>query len=208
MFGLGKIQERLERLEASLLSMERENRENAETLSARMSDLRGAANQHDMAIADMLDTWEEWREETRAMRSDSSGQYQEEARESARRERALLDTLLDLHDQFHALRRAAEQADDRVWKRQLELTEEKMSGQYALADLQMIAEKGAPINYDLHEVIGVEPTENRAQAMRVADAYTCGYIYRGIVIRKAKVSAFQWTGQEGAEPDGQSERTQ
>ena len=111
MFGLGKIQERLERMEGSLLSMERENRESAEALSARLSDLRGAANKHDMAIADMLDTWEEWREETRESRSDLSARYQEEARETARKEKALLEALIDLHDQFYALKRAAEQAE-------------------------------------------------------------------------------------------------
>lgn len=208
MFGLGKIQERLERLEASLLSVERESRESAETLSARMSDLRGAANQHDMAIEDMLDTWEEWREETRATRSDISARYQEEARESARKENALLEALIEFHDQFYALERAAEQAGDRIWKRQLDLAEEKMAGKYALADLQVIHAKDAPVNYDLHEVVSVEPTENRAQAMRVADTYLCGYVYRGKVIRKAKVAAFQWTGQESAEPDERPETAQ
>ena len=206
MFGLGKIQERLEHLETSLLSMERENRESAEVLSARMSDLRGAANKHDMAIADMLDTWEEWREDTRALRSDLSKRYQEEARESAWRENALLEALIDLHDQFYALKRAAEQADDPIWKRQLELAAEKMAGRYALADLQVIQAKDAPVNYDLHEVVSVEAAEDRSQSMRVADVYICGYAYRGKVIRKAKVAAFQWTGQEGAETDGQSEK--
>lgn len=206
MFGLGKIQERLERMEGSLLAMERENRESAEALSVRVSDLRGAANKHDMAIADMLDTWEEWREETRESRSDLSARYQEEARESARKEKALLEALIEFYDQFHALKRAAEQANDLVWKRQLELAEEKMSGKCALADLQIIRAKDIPVNYDLHEVVGVETTDNRNQAMRVAETYLCGYVYRGKVIRKAKVAAFQWTGQEGAETDGQSEK--
>ena len=201
MFGLGKIQERLEHLETSLLSMERENRESAEVLSARMSDLRGAANKRDMAIADMLDTWEEWREDARALRSNLSKRYQEEARESAWRENALLEALIDLHDQFYALKRAAEQADDPIWKRQLELAAEKMAGRYALADLQVIQAKDAPVNYDLHEVVSVEAAEDRSQSMRVADVYICGYAYRGKVVRKAKVAAFQWTGQEGAEPD-------
>lgn len=209
MFGLGKkerqMQERLERLEAALLSMERENRESAEALSARVSDLRGAANRHDMAIADMLDTWEEWRE---ALRSELSGRYREEARESARRENALLETLVDFHDQFYALKRAAEQAGDHSWKRQLELAGEKMSGKYALADLQIIQAKDAPVNYDLHEVVSVEAAENRNQSMRVADVYTCGYAYRGKVIRKAKVAAFQWTEGEKVAPDGHPETAQ
>lgn len=212
MFGLGKkerqLQERLEGLEASLLSIERKNQESADALSARVSDLRGAANKHDMAIADMLDTWDEWREEARAFHADLSERYQEEARESVRRENALLEAIVELHDQFYALKRAAEQADDRIWKRQLELAEEKMSGKYALADFQILCAKGAPIDYDLHEVISVAATDDRNQAMRVADVYLCGYAYRGQVIRKAKVAAFQWTGPNSAAPEERSQTAQ
>ena len=161
-----------------------------------------------MAIADMLDTWEEWQEETRALRSDLSKRYQEEARESTRREMALLEVIILFHDQFHALKRAAEQAGDSVWKRQLEFAEEKLSGRYPLVDLQVINAKGAPVNYDLHEVIGVEETSDRAQTMRVADVYVCGYAYRGKVVRKAKVSAYQWTGREESVPPLEPEEHQ
>ena len=215
--ALDSLKTRLERLEERLIADENarnektealfayfnSQRELGEALSVRLGELRAAANKHDMAIADMLDTWDEWREsnqeETRALRDELTEQYRKEARETARRESALLKALIACQDQLFALRRAARGAGDSVWERQLSLAEESVSGELAAAGLRVISEKGMPVNYDLHDPLAVVETTDETRGMRVADVYSRGYVYRGQVLRKAGVSVFQFTRTKEAE---------
>ena len=203
MFGFWKkdnqIQQRLNGIEKRILSAENGRKADTENISARLSELSSAANRHDMAITDMLDTWEEWQESWREENAKLRAALSEraDAMESIRRENTLLEITMACYDQLYALHRAA--AEDRAWERQFKLAEEKLSGKLLLADLQIVEDKDAPVDYDLHEVIGVVETADPKQAMRVADVYACGYAYRGKMVRKAKVTAFQQTSRTAAE---------
>lgn len=218
MFGTGKrlenLQNQIESLREQLAAFQdraaggaRESAEAARTASEKLSALAAAANRHDMAIADMLDTWEEWREgqkqESDALRRALADAARQEARESAAREHALLELALACQDQFFALRRLAARTGDRAWGRQLDLMEEKLSASRLCAGLEMVGRKGEPVNYALHEVLGVAEAAKAEQAMRVADIVSPGYAYRGQVVRKAGITAFQAPrgGPDGAAAD-------
>ena len=203
MFGISKmitqLHQHLARLERRILFSDQERRETAGAVSRQISDLCAAVKKHDMSMTDMLETWEELqqeqREETEKLRAALSGQTQKEAAAYEQRETALLELVISCHDQLYALRRTA----DSVWGRQLDLVEEKLSDGRLLAGLQVIDQKGVPVNYELHEVLNTVETADAGQAMRVADVYTRGYAYHGRVIRKAGVSAYQLAHRESAD---------
>ncbi len=65
MFGIRKllrqIMARLETIETSLENWYQAGAQSSNELSSDLKKLRSAANQHDMAIEDLLDGWEELR---------------------------------------------------------------------------------------------------------------------------------------------------
>lgn len=83
MFGIKKllrqILERLQVLEESAASHDGKSAQSAEQLALRVSELSSAANRHDMAIEDLLDSWEELqekqKEETRALSEEYTGGF-------------------------------------------------------------------------------------------------------------------------------------
>ena len=59
-----------------------------------------------------------------------------------------------------------------------------------MCGITVIAEYGTRVDYDLHEVIETVETENPVLDKTVADIYSCGYIYKGNVKKKARVAAY------------------
>ena len=196
-----QIQQQLDRLEMHLLSTEKKKRELEETVSDRLSELCAASNRHDLGITDMLDSWEEWQERLEELNSGLIERYRKEAQESWSREAALLKMMVAYHDQLFALRRAASLAAEDVWKHQMDLAEEKLSAERLLSGLEVIDRVGVEVNYDLHEVLGVVETDRRENASRVADVYSCGYVFRGKVFRKAGIVAYRYPYAEPVRPE-------
>ena len=206
----GRDGERLNQLRDWLERSEKERREAEMAVTARLDELSGtlgelrqAANKHDLSIADMLDSWDEWRqsqEETdRSLLEAANENARREAAESQRRETALVSLAAACFDQLHMLRRSAKEAGDQTWLRQLELAEEKLSPERMLAGLQIIDETGCEVNYRLYEIAAAVDTENPDLAMRIAEVYAPGYAYRGRVLRKAEASAYR-AAQDGRFP--------
>lgn len=57
--------------------------------------------------------------------------------------------------------------------------------------ISIIGQCGDTVNYDLHEVIEAVDTTNPAQDKTIAGIYRCGYIYKGVIKKKAQVSAYR-----------------
>ena len=211
MFGLQNIlkqlqqlQQQLNRLTVFLQTAEETKRESAQTLSDGLSALCTAANRHDMAIEDLLDSWEELqaeqREEVRDLRGAQTEALQQEVRERTEREDALLRLVVSYHDQLFALSRAASAVQDARWERQLSLVSEKLSAGRMAEGLQTVDAPLVPVDYALHTVREVVETQDPALDGRVAELYSCGYLYRGRMLRKAQVSAYRYPGRpEGAD---------
>lgn len=206
MFGIKKllrqILARLEKMETALDSRDQANTRDAQQLAAGIKELQSAVNTHDMAIEDLLDSWEEMqqeqREETRKLASALAASTEREREQYAVREKALLDLAITACDQLYGLRRAAEETNDEAWRRQLDLAWRKLNEVRLPAGFAVVCETGIPVNYALHEVIGVTEAASPERNHLVAEVYSCGYVHMGKVLRKAKISAFH-TERENAE---------
>lgn len=199
MFGskkiLRQILERLQALEnAASLSAEK-NAQSSEQVTLRLKELSGAANRHDMAIEDLLESWEELQEkqtqEAQTLASslhDASAREQKEARA---RETALLNLLLSAHDQLFALQKAAAEAGAEGWLRQFRFAEQKLEETRLPAGFQTVEQVGVPVNYAVHEVVRTAPTQDAARDRLIADVDARGYVYLGRVLRKARVSVWR-----------------
>lgn len=158
----------------------------------KLDDMRSAASKHEMAIEDMLESWEEWQEKLRDQEARQAEREKTDAAAFLRREKALVKLLMDYHDQFFALRRAAEEAGNAAWSRQFSASMDSLSEGLALAGVQMIDQPGAAFSYALHEAIEAVETPDQALDMRVARVYSCGYVYQGNVLRKAKTAVYRY----------------
>ena len=217
MFGFRKLLKqilaRLETLESVLenayangaRSAEQFGRE-AQQLQDRLQELRGAANIHDMAIEDLLDSWEEMqskqREETRELSAALAAATERELKQYAEREEKLTELVMTAYDQLYGLRRAAVESHDEVWERQLALAWRKLNDVQFPAGFLPVCEIGVPVNYAVHEVIGVTEPESPEQKYQVAEICSCGYVRMGEVLRKAKIIAYtNMNREEDHEPD-------
>ncbi len=152
-------------------------------------------NRHDLAIGDLVDSMEEMMTEQRERQealSDALGERAErEAKEAKRREEKLLALAIACEEQLFALKTAATVSEDDAWQRQIESAEEKILSTAVPAGFQRIDRAGEAFSYDLHEAIETRETEDSGKAMKVAEVYTCGAMYQGKVMRKAKVAVYQ-----------------
>ena len=127
---LRQVLERLAKLEEAAASSEEKNAQSTKQLAQRVSELSGAANRHDMAIEDMLESWEELQEQAQSERNTLASALtesaQRERQESLAREKALLSLVMSAHDRLFELQRAAEEAGAELWLRQLVLAQQKL----------------------------------------------------------------------------------
>jgi molecular chaperone GrpE (heat shock protein) len=104
-------------------------------------------------------------------------------------EEALFKLLEAYHDQFHIFERASR--SDPSWNRQFTLFRQIIATQLQASGISVIEQTGVPVNYALHEVIDSVPTDDPALNHHVAAIYDCGYIFRGTLKRKARISAYR-----------------
>ena len=215
MFGFRKllrqIIEHLERMEASQETSYQAGAHLTDELRNDLKELRSAANQHDMAIEDLLDSWEEMQHEQRKEKEAMSAALTEtmelERRQTAQREHSLLQLCMVAMDQLFTLHRAADEAGAEEWSQQLKLAEDKLSAVSLPAGVQVIGDVGTPVDYGIHEVVDVQDAEIPEQENTVAEVISRGYCYLGTILRKARVSAYRKatadSGAEGRRDEGQ-----
>ena len=169
------------------------------TAMTELQDLKKAVNRHDMAVADMLDSWEEWQDKLQQtleeFRDSPVNELTERLQGAQAREKALLDLLLSFYDQLFALSKAASSTGDEAWIRQFRMTDSKLSELMKKAGIEAMGWPGEPFDYDTMDAIHVLDTDRREKDMTIAEQYQCGYRYHGKIIRKGVVSVYQY-GQE------------
>ncbi len=188
--GNKKLLARLDELRSEISA---DTQSSADEALKRLDGLHDSVGKHDMAIQDMLDSWEEWQDSLKdAMeRLIGAAGLRREIDTALERENRLLSAMIAYHDQMYALRRATAGSP---WERQIHMVEEKTAPMRADCGLQVIDAVGESYNYALHDVAGVVEAGTPADNMRIADVYTCGYIYCGKVVRKAGVAVYQYKG--------------
>jgi len=212
MFGIRKmlkqILERLSKLEENQKEITSTDIDRTEKLEKELKQLTTAANRHDIAIEDLLDSWEEMqtaqKEEAGKTVSILKELSDRDRKMATEREKSLLDLLMQTQDQLFALQKAASDAGTEEWIRQFALADRKLGAARLPAGFQVIADNMIPVDYGLHEVINLTETDDPALKHFVAEIYTCGYVYQGKVLRKASISAFRLS--EATEGDWKEEQ--
>lgn len=152
------------------------------SLKDSLNSLHADIQKHDMAIEDLLDELEE--------NSSGKTEHAECIRQSEHTESQLLGLFEAYLEQFWSLRHFAASRDD-SWAAQINLMEEALEPYRRSCQISVIEDCGAKVSYELHEVIDTAETSDPALDKTIADIYCCGYLYKGTVRKKAKVSAYR-----------------
>jgi molecular chaperone GrpE (heat shock protein) len=143
-----------------------------------------------MALEDCLDALEEQREE--------EAQSQKRIAELESGQEKLLQVLDAYQEQvWNMMRYAAEH--DPAWVAQIDLIRNAVRGKQISGGISLIEETGVRVDYALHEVIEIIDTAEEERAQVVAEIYHPGYVYMGVVKKKAKVAAYRYVQTDGQE---------
>lgn len=181
LIGKKRYEELLEKKFRVISGRMQENSEKLEEIGRCTEQLRTAVLKHDMAIEDLLEKLEENESER-----EESGKRILECRET---EKLLLELFESYQEQFWNLKRLAGEKDE-TWSSQMALIGTKLEHCRQLCGISIIEESGIEVNYDLHEVMEAVDTEQREKDKLVAEIISWGYLYKGRVMKKAKVTAY------------------
>lgn len=132
-----------------------------------VSKLQPAIQKHDMAIEDLLDEWEE-----------------------QKNEKLLLELFEGYQEQFWNLKRFASNKDG-SWSAQIALMENSLEHYRNACGISSIQQCGILVDYNMHEVIEAIPTDSPKLDKTVAEIYLPGYLYKGKIQKKAQVTAYR-----------------
>jgi molecular chaperone GrpE len=74
------------------------------------------------------------------------------------------------------------------------LIEQKLLKSLAGHGLEVVNPTGQPFDPAVHEAVSTAPAESAAQDHLVAQVYQVGYVFKGVLLRPARVVVKQWTG--------------
>ena len=179
----------------------------ADHVSAQLSKLATSVSRHNMVLEDLIESMEDFQKKQKAMVDQMGKLAEREENAEISSLKSSEDTLFKLietyHDQFHIFERASR--SDPSWNRQFSLFRQIIDAQLQASGISVIEQTGIPVNYALHEVIDSVPTDDPALNHHVAAIYDCGYIFRGTLKRKARISAYRCSVPSGQpEEDGDS----
>ncbi len=178
---LRKMEDRLEKRFQAIAGKLEEDSGKLEEMGRCTGELRTAVQKHDMAIEDLLEKLEENESER-----EEAGKR---ILECERSENLLLELFESYQEQFWNLKRFAGEQDG-AWSAQLALIEEKLEHCRQLCGISVIEESGVEVNYDLHEVVEAVDTAEQDHDKLVAEIISWGYLYKGKIMKKARVRAY------------------
>lgn len=181
---------RTEQLLQKILDGNARGQELLDALSQQIRQTGTDVRKHDMALEDCLDVLEEQREE--------ETQSQKKIAELESGQEKLLQVLDAYQEQvWNMMRYAAEH--DPAWVAQIDLIRNAVRGKQISGGISLIEETGVRVDYALHEVIEIIDTAEEERAQVVAEIYHPGYVYMGVVKKKAKVAAYRYVQTDGQE---------
>ena len=143
-------------------------------------------------IEDFLDTFQE--ENTQI------NQLQQRIKESAECERRLVGLIGMYQDQMELLDQwingdrdvdENNEAQQQAWKQQYNMLKGQVNAESRLCAIEFIGTKGESVDYRMHEVLQALETVDKDQEGTVAEVYSSGMLYKGKVIKKARVCAYR-----------------
>ncbi|MBQ7487085.1 MAG: nucleotide exchange factor GrpE [Clostridia bacterium] len=164
-------------------------------LSSQLSKIGTSVNRHNMVIEDLIEAMEDAQKQqknTLAKMEELTSREESAEVASLKASEASLFKLVQVYqDQLNVLERAAE--GDPSWSRQFGFVRQKVASQLQVSGITIIEQTGIPVNYELHEVIDRVSTDDQALNQCVAEIFESGYIFKGTVKRKARISAYLWS---------------
>ena len=161
-------------------------------LFEQLQKISTSVSRHNTVIEDLIESMEDAQEEQKNTLAEMKKIInQEEKAEIASlksSENALLNLVEVYQDQIHILELAAR--SDPSWTHQFYLVRQKLTSQLQSAGITVIDQVNVAVNYDLHDVIERIDTSDPNLNYCVSDVFKCGYLFNGIVHRKAQVSVF------------------
>lgn len=77
-----------------------------------------------------------------------------------------------------------------AWRQQYSMLKGKIEAESSLCGIENTGVQGEPVDYRLHEVLRAVEPETEGQEGTVAEVYSQGMLYRGAVVKKARVLAY------------------
>lgn len=160
---------------------EQKCREEGEWLRQQLSEIQQDLKKQRMAVENLTDEWEDYREEETSRTKQFSDWKQQETN--------FLKLYEDYQEQLESLKRYAKAEDEKLY-RQLELAEEKLEKSRQLCGIGKITGMGKAVDYELQEVIRAVGTDDSKLHEVVEEIYQSGYFYKGKVRKKAKAAVY------------------
>lgn len=188
-----KLQEQLNSLTQSLEQLHlalADTRVATEEVNQAVKKSNSDIGKHDMALEDMLEILGGKLESERFM--------SDRIRELEQSEGKLLLLMVDYEEQLFLIDGYAKNiknasGTDDAWVNQLDSVREKLLQHMSDCGIFIIAEAHQRVNYECHEVIQVVDTDEAALSRVISEVYSPGFIYKGKVLKRAKVAAYRLT---------------
>lgn len=145
---------------------------------------------HDMALEDMLELLDGKLESEHFMSN--------RIKELEESEEKLLLLMADYEEQMFLIDGCVKNisgtgSGGSAWAEQLDSVRGKLFEHMNTCGITVIADTHQMVNYEYHEVIQVVDTEEAALSRTVLEIYSPGFIYKGRVLKRAKVAAYRLT---------------
>ncbi|HAX52810.1 nucleotide exchange factor GrpE [Muricomes intestini] len=124
-----------------------------------------------------------------------------EEQNSARSKEKVLVGYISAYDgSLHQLERMFRNIEGKEgeWVKQLEGIKKQLRDNMEKSELKIIKEQDITVDFNLHEVVGICDTEQKEKDGQVCEVIIPGMIFEGNVVNKAKVTAYQYKGEENA----------
>lgn len=187
------LEETLHKQEQKLLEQQMDqNNQVSESIEKNQKMIRKLSD----TIEDFLDTLQEDNNEIK--------QFQQRLKESEEREQRLAELIVLYQEQMELLdlwisTQVDGNADSneynkeavQAWKQQYNMLKGQVNAESRLCAIENVGEEGESVDYRLHEVLQAIEAEEKEQEGTVAKVYSRGMLYKGKVIKKARVSAYK-----------------
>jgi molecular chaperone GrpE (heat shock protein) len=169
-------------------------------LSDKIDSLNNAVEGSQKSIRNNSDTISDFIDEIQD-KNDSERALGLQVSELKADQQRLLDIISDYSQQLDMFYNGVTQLENKddlenhiSWEKQLFMAKNQIENSLMLCGIQKTGQVEEKTDYRIHEIIDIVETDNKEQNELIARVYSKGIIYKGKVIRKAKVAVYKYIG--------------
>jgi molecular chaperone GrpE (heat shock protein) len=169
-------------------------------LSDKIDSLNNAVEGSQKSIRNNSDTISDFIDEIQD-KNDSERALGLQVSELKADQQRLLDIISDYSQQLDMFYNGVNQLENKddlenhiSWEKQLFMAKNQIENSLMLCGIQKTGQVEEKTDYRIHEIIDIVETDNKEQNELIARVYSKGIIYKGKVIRKAKVAVYKYIG--------------